>query len=152
MPAGATPIPESPNCTVTSRSTVAPSAGVMMYTFASAGASCVGSAGAAASASAAIPDSPKPIQNLCMMQLLEHGPPIITRQDRGSSRADRRRSAFDTTDTDDRLIASAAIIGDSTIPRTGYNTPAAIGTPMALYTNAKNRFWWMLRTVARDSA
>ncbi len=49
-----------------------------------------------------------------------------------SSLIPRRRNAFDTTDTDDRLIASAAIIGDSTMPNTGYSTPAAIGTPIAL--------------------
>jgi hypothetical protein len=44
----------------------------------------------------------------------------------------RSRSAFVMTDTDDRLIASAAIIGDSNKPVSGYNTPAAIGTPSAL--------------------
>lgn len=51
-----------------------------------------------------------------------------------ASRADprRSRSAFDTTDTDDRLIASAAIMGDSTIPNHGYRTPAAIGMPITL--------------------
>src|SRR5690242_9915726 len=68
------------------------------------------------------------------------------------SRTPRNRSALVTTDTDDRLIASAATIGDKTRPRTGYSTPAASGTPTALYTNAKNRFWRMLRTVARDNA
>jgi hypothetical protein len=36
------------------------------------------------------------------------------------------------TDTDDRLIARLAIIGESSQPNTGYSTPAAIGTPSAL--------------------
>ena len=36
----------------------------------------------------------------------------------------------------------------STIPKNGYSTPAAIGTPSALYRNAKNRFWRMFRIVA----
>ena len=46
----------------------------------------------------------------------------------------RRRSlrALAMTDTDDRDIAAAAIIGDSKSPKNGYNTPAAIGTPAAL--------------------
>jgi len=50
----------------------------------------------------------------------------------GYRRAPRRRSALLTTDTDDKLIASAAIIGLSNRPKTGYSTPAAIGTPMLL--------------------
>jgi len=41
-------------------------------------------------------------------------------------------SAFVMTDTDEKLIAAAAIIGDSNKPRNGYNAPAAIGTPSAL--------------------
>ena len=36
------------------------------------------------------------------------------------------------TDTELKDIAKAAIIGDSKIPKTGYNTPAAIGTPNTL--------------------
>jgi len=44
----------------------------------------------------------------------------------------RRRSALLTTDTDDKLMASAATIGDSVMPNNGYNTPAANGTPIAL--------------------
>jgi hypothetical protein len=36
------------------------------------------------------------------------------------------------TETDDSVIAAAAIIGDSSRPTTGYSTPAAIGTPAAL--------------------
>lgn len=44
----------------------------------------------------------------------------------------RKRSALVMTDTDDRLIAAAAIIGDSRVPVNGYSTPAATGMPMAL--------------------
>ena len=36
------------------------------------------------------------------------------------------------TDAELRLIASAAIIGDSSHPVSGYNTPAASGTPSEL--------------------
>ncbi len=36
------------------------------------------------------------------------------------------------TDTELKLIAAAAIIGDSNKPNTGYNIPAAIGTPTEL--------------------
>ena len=46
--------------------------------------------------------------------------------------AARSRSAFPTTDTELNDIASAAIRGDSRIPKNGYSTPAAIGTPNAL--------------------
>ena len=44
----------------------------------------------------------------------------------------RSRSAFTTTDTENRLVANAAIIGLSTQPNTGNSSPAAIGTPTAL--------------------
>lgn len=44
----------------------------------------------------------------------------------------RSRNALPTTDTEDRLMANAAIIGLSNQPNTGYNAPAAIGTPSAL--------------------
>jgi len=44
----------------------------------------------------------------------------------------RSRNALPTTDTELRLIASAAMIGDNSNPKTGYSTPAAIGTPSAL--------------------
>jgi len=58
------------------------------------------------------------------------------RKDRNSHRsavqAFRSRRALPTTLTDDKLIASAAISGDSSSPNTGYSTPAAIGTPSAL--------------------
>ncbi len=46
--------------------------------------------------------------------------------------ARRSRSAFITTDTDDRLIAAAAMIGLSSQPNHGYSTPAATGMPSAL--------------------
>jgi len=36
------------------------------------------------------------------------------------------------TDTELKLIAKAAIIGDKRMPKTGYNTPAATGTPRVL--------------------
>ena len=42
------------------------------------------------------------------------------------------RNALNTTDAELRLIASAAIIGDSNQPANGYSTPAANGTPSAL--------------------
>ena len=44
----------------------------------------------------------------------------------------RNRNALPTTDTDDKLIARLAMIGDSSQPSAGYNTPAARGTPSAL--------------------
>jgi len=49
-----------------------------------------------------------------------------------SKRARPRRSALATTETELRLIASAAIIGLSSSPVAGYNAPAATGTPNAL--------------------
>ena len=36
------------------------------------------------------------------------------------------------TETELKLMAAAAIIGDNSIPKNGYNTPAAIGTPAVL--------------------
>ncbi len=36
------------------------------------------------------------------------------------------------TDTELKLIAAAAMMGDSNNPNTGYNIPAAIGTPTEL--------------------
>ncbi len=42
------------------------------------------------------------------------------------------RSAFPITLTEDSAIAAAAIMGDSRRPKTGYSTPAAIGTPAPL--------------------
>ena len=36
------------------------------------------------------------------------------------------------TETELKLIAAAAIMGDNSIPKNGYKTPAAIGTPAVL--------------------
>ena len=44
----------------------------------------------------------------------------------------RNRNAFTMTDTELNDIAKAAIIGDNKIPKNGYKTPAAIGTPSTL--------------------
>ena len=44
----------------------------------------------------------------------------------------RNLKALATTETDERLIANAAIIGESSSPVQGHSTPAAIGTPRAL--------------------
>ena len=44
----------------------------------------------------------------------------------------RSLSALVITETDEKLIAAAAMIGDSNRPNTGYSTPAAIGTPAEL--------------------
>ena len=44
----------------------------------------------------------------------------------------RNRNAFTITETELKLIAKAAIIGESKIPKYGYKTPAAIGTPKTL--------------------
>jgi len=43
-----------------------------------------------------------------------------------------KRKAFVITDAELRLIASAAIMGESSNPVNGYSTPAAIGIPSAL--------------------
>jgi hypothetical protein len=56
-----------------------------------------------------------------------------------------------TTDPELKLIAAAALIGRKKRPKNKYSTPVAIGTPSALYTQAKNRFWRMLRMVPRLS-
>ena len=44
----------------------------------------------------------------------------------------RRRRALDTTHTELRLMAAAAIMGFRVMPRAGYSTPAATGMPMEL--------------------
>lgn len=44
----------------------------------------------------------------------------------------RSRRALVTTDTELRLMATAAIIGDSNMPKNGNSRPAATGTPMLL--------------------
>lgn len=41
-------------------------------------------------------------------------------------------SAFSTTDSDEAVIAKAAKIGEIRMPRKGYSTPAATGTPAVL--------------------
>lgn len=45
----------------------------------------------------------------------------------------RKRSALPITDTDERLMASAAMSGLNNQPVEGYRTPAASGIPKALY-------------------
>ena len=47
-------------------------------------------------------------------------------------RVPRKRNALPMTDTDDRLIANAAIIGFISTPNNGYSTPAASGMPSTL--------------------
>ena len=42
------------------------------------------------------------------------------------------RSAFNITDTELKLIAAAAIMGESSKPKNGYSTPAATGMPSKL--------------------
>ena len=60
----------------------------------------------------------------------------------------RSRSALLMADTELKLIASAAIIGESRSPVNGWSSPAARGMPSALQTKAKARFRRMLRTVS----
>ena len=50
----------------------------------------------------------------------------------GLSAATRKRKALLITETELRLIASAAIMGDKSQPVNGNSTPAASGTPSAL--------------------
>jgi len=47
-------------------------------------------------------------------------------------RARRRRKALEMTDTEEKLMAAAAITGLSSSPKAGYSTPAASGTPSEL--------------------
>lgn len=56
-----------------------------------------------------------------------------------------KRSAFPMTETELKLMAAAAIMGDIKIPNIGKSIPAAMGTPMVLYTNAKKRFSLIFR-------
>ena len=44
----------------------------------------------------------------------------------------RKRKALVMTETELRLMASAAIIGDNSQPVNGYSSPAASGTPSEL--------------------
>lgn len=48
------------------------------------------------------------------------------------SRSYRMRNALLITDTDEKLIANAAMSGDNNHPVSGYRIPAAMGTPSAL--------------------
>ena len=41
-------------------------------------------------------------------------------------------NAFTITDTELKLIAAAAMMGESSSPKNGYSTPAAIGIPSTL--------------------
>jgi hypothetical protein len=43
-----------------------------------------------------------------------------------------KRKEFAITDTELKLMATAAIIGDNSRPKNGYSTPAATGTPREL--------------------
>jgi hypothetical protein len=52
--------------------------------------------------------------------------------DRNHSFTRLNRKAFVITDTELKLIAAAAMIGDSNKPKNGYSNPAAIGTPSML--------------------
>ena len=45
---------------------------------------------------------------------------------------ERNRKAFAMTETELKLIAAPAMIGLSKMPKNGYSTPAAIGTPSEL--------------------
>ncbi len=55
---------------------------------------------------------------------------VTPAEDQSCSRFSRR--ALKITDTELKLMAAAAMIGLSNIPNHGYNTPAAIGTPIEL--------------------
>ena len=59
---------------------------------------------------------------------IQSGPARSSRQ----SRAVRSRIALPITLTEDSAMAAAAMIGESRIPKIGYSTPAATGTPRAL--------------------
>ncbi len=62
----------------------------------------------------------------------------ITRSSYSDTRL--RRKAFEITETELSVIAALAQIGLIRVPVNGYSTPAATGTPTALYTNARNKF------------
>lgn len=84
-----------------------------------------------------------------LLRRLLLGHPVNQDDQRGYNSTHRSLSELLITDTELKLIAAAAIIGDNSMPKNGYSTPAAIGTPAALYTKAKNRFCRILRMVAR---
>jgi hypothetical protein len=54
------------------------------------------------------------------------------REAEGHKVSRRRRSAFATTETLEKLIAALAIIGFSRSPKTGYSAPAAMAIPITL--------------------
>lgn len=60
----------------------------------------------------------------------------------------RNRKALVITETELKLIAKAATIGESNKPKIGNKTPAAMGTPNTLYTKAKKRFCLIFLTTA----
>jgi hypothetical protein len=57
---------------------------------------------------------------------------ITTKADHVYIFVTRSRNALPITDTELRLIAAAATMGDSSRPNIGYSTPAATGMPRAL--------------------
>jgi hypothetical protein len=57
-----------------------------------------------------------------------------------------------TTETELNAIAKPATSGGSRTFMNGYNKPAAMGIPSALYPNEKNKFISMRRNVARDKS
>src|SRR5258706_15066838 len=69
---------------------------------------------------------------IILQKLLHHRTESGYRSICGGNHVRRRRSGLPTTLPDERLIASAAIIGHSSRPKNGYNTPAAIGPAIAL--------------------
>jgi len=52
----------------------------------------------------------------------------------------RNLKALAITETELKLIAKAASIGDKRSPKKGNKIPAAIGTPILLYIRAKKKF------------
>ena len=52
----------------------------------------------------------------------------------------RNRRALVITDTDDRLMAAAALTGLNSSPNNGYKTPAATGMTTLLLRQAKPQF------------
>lgn len=68
-----------------------------------------------------------------MRPFLGSTPQQVFSQSRAAHKATRRsRSALAITETELKLMATAAIMGLNNTPRNGYRTPAAIGTPAAL--------------------
>ena len=62
----------------------------------------------------------------------------------------RNHKAFEITETELKLMAGAAIIGDSSQPVNGYSKPVASDIPGALYANAKPKFCFILATVTLE--